>query len=165
MNKKIKLSLLGTLIAGSALAITLPIVSCSSASVHLLTLKYVEGQNLESLEVAATSSLQTLINNANDKMELIKGWTRNSEVPKDLFDSIFNIIYFNDINAIKVPESEAVEKVVFASDIIIEENQNVFEGPTIRIIFNKNYTSTNSIEIKIDKLFLDQLPLNTISLL
>ncbi|MGL4617208.1 MAG: hypothetical protein ACRCUM_03135 [Mycoplasmoidaceae bacterium] len=32
MNKKIKLSLLGTLIAGLALAITLPIVSCSASS-------------------------------------------------------------------------------------------------------------------------------------
>ena len=32
MNKKIKLSLLGTLIAGSALAVTLPIVSCSAST-------------------------------------------------------------------------------------------------------------------------------------
>ncbi|MGL5246263.1 MAG: hypothetical protein ACRC8C_01695 [Mycoplasmoidaceae bacterium] len=32
MNKKIKLTLLGTLITSSALAITLPIVSCSAST-------------------------------------------------------------------------------------------------------------------------------------
>ena len=37
MNKKIKLSLLGTLIAGSALAVTLPIVSCSASTDVVLT--------------------------------------------------------------------------------------------------------------------------------
>ncbi len=37
MNKKIKLSLLGTLIAGSALAVTLPIVSCSASTDVVVT--------------------------------------------------------------------------------------------------------------------------------
>ena len=31
MNEKIKLSLLGTLVVGSALAVTLPIASCSTS--------------------------------------------------------------------------------------------------------------------------------------
>ncbi len=43
MNKKIKLSLLGVLFAGSALAVTMPIVSCSSSTPA--TTLTVEGTN------------------------------------------------------------------------------------------------------------------------
>ncbi|MGL5640351.1 MAG: hypothetical protein ACRDCD_01710, partial [Mycoplasmoidaceae bacterium] len=43
MNKKIKLSLLGTLVAGSALAITLPIVSCSGSTSEDQTITNIVG--------------------------------------------------------------------------------------------------------------------------
>ena len=55
MNKKIKLSLLGTLIAGSALAVTLPIDSCSASTDAVLTATECAG--------AATTAYATYIIN------------------------------------------------------------------------------------------------------
>ncbi|MGL5246258.1 MAG: hypothetical protein ACRC8C_01670 [Mycoplasmoidaceae bacterium] len=159
MNKKIKLGLLGVLITGSALSITLPIISCSSANEHLLTVIFAQGQTQGTLEVAATAYLQTLIdlkNTEKEKIDLIKTWKRDTIIDAKLRDEIFKIIHFNDISAIQIPEVEAVEKVIFASDIVLPEGPfSSVEGPTIRIILKKDYTTTSPIDIKIHKLSLD----------
>ncbi|MGL4617110.1 MAG: hypothetical protein ACRCUM_02630 [Mycoplasmoidaceae bacterium] len=164
MNKKIKLSLLGTLIVGSALSITLPIVSCSSANQYLLTLIYAEGESKESLESIATESLQSLINlkgTEEEKINFINTWTRNSEVPSELSTEIFKIVSFNDINKNPIDVALAIEKVIFASETTPKTEE--FDGPTIRIILNKDYTTKSPIDIKINKLTLkdSSSPFNT----
>ncbi|MGL5640549.1 MAG: hypothetical protein ACRDCD_02785 [Mycoplasmoidaceae bacterium] len=158
MNKKIKLSLLSTLIAGSALAITLPIVSCSSANQYLLTLIYAQGQDQKTLDAAATKILQDLIINEPDqqaKENLIKQWKRNSSVPNELRTEIFKIISFNDINKNPIPENDAVEKVIFASEIVDPTGKENIDGPTVRIILKKDYTIPSPIDIKIHELKLN----------
>ena len=61
MNKKIKLSLLGTLIAGSALAVTLPIVSCSASADVALT-----STVATDVDATATTAMTTFVAAADD---------------------------------------------------------------------------------------------------
>ena len=60
MNKKIKLSLLGTLIAGSTLAVTLPIVSCSAYAADVV-LTHTITENI------AVDTMTTYLRSANLK--------------------------------------------------------------------------------------------------
>lgn len=70
MNKKIKLSLLGTLVVGSALAVTLPIISCSTSTNNTLLVDKTSSESATTIAknilkgkigVATTSAEQTAI--------------------------------------------------------------------------------------------------------
>ena len=69
MNKKIKLSLLGTLIAGSALAITLPIVSCSASNNNNNNTLLVDETSLKNATIAAQNILKGIIGAATTSVE------------------------------------------------------------------------------------------------
>ena len=66
MNKKIKLSLLGTLIAGSALAVTLPIVSCSTSDNNTLL---VDETSLKNATTIAQNILRGIMEKTTTSVE------------------------------------------------------------------------------------------------
>ena len=69
MNKKIKLSLLGALVAGSALAVTLPIVSCSASNNNNDNTLLVDETSLKNATIAAQNTLKGIIGTATTSAE------------------------------------------------------------------------------------------------
>lgn len=155
MNKKIKITLLGILTFGSTLAITLPIVSCSSANQNLLTLDYVEGQNRDKLEKELTEIFRSLLDakmTVEEKKFFIKSWEKDSVVPTEIKDKIFSSIIFRDINTNIIPIDKVIDKIIFPSENNPPEEGKPIDGPVIRVILNKNYITSSVIDIKIDEL-------------
>ncbi|MGL4647617.1 MAG: hypothetical protein ACRCVI_02720 [Mycoplasmoidaceae bacterium] len=89
MNKKIKLSILGILMGGSILAITLPIVSCSSSAIAL-TPSFVSSETEIKNEIGTAFRLKAL---GEDSIG-----TTNDPIPKFKYDEAMKDKTITDVN-------------------------------------------------------------------
>ena len=154
MNKKIKLSLLGTLLTSSALAITLPIVSCSASNNKILTIVSATGNPDYKIELEKkVNELLTFImqDSATNKDQhgfastLILGIRVNEAI----FNQIKKTIKFEDSNKNVIPFDEVVSKIFYVSKTIVSETAGVaIQGPIIRIDLKYGFaTNEKLIEI------------------
>ncbi|MGL4616950.1 MAG: hypothetical protein ACRCUM_01810 [Mycoplasmoidaceae bacterium] len=156
MNKKIKLSLLGTLIAGSALAITLPMVSCSGSTEEV---KVVE---LTVTDAVLKDATDAITNDLHDKMqvtsktwedqkEFADKWPVKGEVQGDgQLELIQNALKFTDADGKEVDGKTAVLKATYESETIVPETEGEnITSPIIHIHLKDGYTVKGEVKIEI----------------
>ena len=159
MNKKIKLSLLGALVAGSVLAVTLPIVSCSASNNKMLTIVSTTANPDYKIELETklnellTSMMQTLPTN-KDQQGVASTLILGVRVNDAIFNEIKQTIKFEDSNKNVVPFDEVVSKIFYVSKTIVSETAGVaIQGPIIRIDLKYGFTTNEKlIEINSGKL-------------
>ncbi len=159
MNKKIKLSLLGTLLTSSALAITLPIVSCSASNNKILTIVSAMGNPDYKTELETkvnellTSMMQTLPTN-KDQQGVASTLILGVRVNDAIFNEIKQTIKFEDDNKNVIPFDEVVSKIFYVSKTIVSEIAGfAIQGPIIRIDLKYGFaTNEKLIEINSGKL-------------
>ncbi|MGL5246265.1 MAG: hypothetical protein ACRC8C_01705 [Mycoplasmoidaceae bacterium] len=160
MNKKIKLSLLGALIAGSALAITLPIVSCSASSdePHIDQPKIITAvsDDLIAAETLATTFLKTEleVGKTNDAQKnIVNSWKVGTELPIDQLNSIKEILNFNNTTTGgTVSGIEAIESITFNNGTIVPDAGLEINGPELKVNLKAQYTSSADILIQVNSL-------------
>lgn len=143
MNKKIKLSLLGTLIAGSALAITLPIVSCSSSTSEDVKLTAFSTENTTAVENGITLWLTTHIQAGADKAaqeKIAAEWKTGQKIHTDGLAKIQKNMKFKDADGNEISGEKAIESVEYTSDTTIGESGDDITGPKLKINFKSGYT-------------------------
>lgn len=139
MNKKLKLSLLGTLIATSFLAITLPIVSCSSSTssdIELFTTN-----DMGELKIYVTELLTSKMEDAktiNDKKNLAKEWSKGKVVPDDVEALFSSNLKLKDSDENEVGYNIAIENITFETEITIP-NSGSIPGIKLRVNFKDGY--------------------------
>ncbi|MGL4616772.1 MAG: hypothetical protein ACRCUM_00905 [Mycoplasmoidaceae bacterium] len=151
MNKKIKLSLLGTLIAGSALAITLPMVSCSgSAEETVDVVLTVDAASKTATEAAITTNLKAAMEAATTreaKVELAATWKVDTELSKEQLKIITDAIKFT-ADGKDVLGADAIEKVIFATATEIPaEDDTEINGPTLKVHFKSGYKLDLTLDV------------------
>ena len=159
MNKKIKLSLLGALVAGSVLAVTLPIVSCSASNNKMLTIVSTTANPDYKIELETklnellTSMMQTLPTN-KDQQGVASTLILGVRVNDAIFNEIKQTIKFEDSNKNVVPFDEVVSKIFYVSKTIVSTTAGVaIQGPIIRIDLKYGFTTNEKlIEINSGKL-------------
>ncbi len=148
MNKKIKLSLLGTLIAGSALAVTLPIVSCSASNNNNDNTLLVDETSLKSANIAAQNTLKGIIGTATTSAEqnaILETWIIGSEVSLDLSNAIKNALQFTNNSNEKISGDLAIEKVTYLTEVQIGVTGESILGPKLEIILKSEYTISSQL--------------------
>lgn len=150
MNKKIKLSLLGTLIAGSALAVTLPIVSCSaSADVALNpTLSTTAGATA----TAAFTAYVQAPANVKDQQELVtKGHIINTGT---IFTDLLATITFvqKDDTAVTVLASDAIESFEVTTGVTVSAGVEIPAGVILTANLKSEYSTDAAITITLSTL-------------
>ncbi|MGL4616768.1 MAG: hypothetical protein ACRCUM_00870, partial [Mycoplasmoidaceae bacterium] len=158
MNKKLKLSILGTLIASSTLFIALPIVSCSTSSENNVSKNSILNPNSDELITASktvTEFLRDELLFAKTKQaqkNIIGKWKLDNEIPSDYIKSIKNVLNFTDEDGNIVYGLIAIESVTFNSIIKIPDNGGPIFGPKLKVNLKKGYTSEKEILIDVDYL-------------
>ncbi|MGL4616601.1 MAG: hypothetical protein ACRCUM_00020 [Mycoplasmoidaceae bacterium] len=149
MNKKLKFSLLGTLITSSALAITFPMISCSSSQPIQLTSDYYLSARRE-LRLFLLNEFKAL-NNFEARREHARQ-LESEEILSDVYSSkIMNNLIFKDNSGKEYSPSEVIDDIFFEF-IIIYQRPN---GPTnfltymqaaIKINFKAGYIAIDNPE-------------------
>lgn len=143
MNKKIKLSLLGTLIAGSALAVTLPIVSCSASTDVVLT-----GTVTPAAALAYRSYVTKATTVATQQERLNVGHI----VPAgDDFNALVAAITFKDdadVDAV-VNAVDVIESFVVKTEAEVTAEGVFATGAVITVNLKSGFSSVNAIEITV----------------
>lgn len=145
MNKKIKLSLLGTLVVGSALAVTLPIISCSTSTNNTLL---VDKTSSESATTIAKNILKGKIGVATTSAEqtaIAKTWTISAEVSLDLSNAIKKALEFTNSSNEKISGDLVVEKITYLTESTIGSIGEAILGPKLEIILKSEYTISNQL--------------------
>ena len=88
MNEKIKLSLLGSLVVGSAQVVTLPIVSCSILTNNALLVDKNSSENVTALAQDILRGIIKVANTSAEQIEIAKTWTIGAEVSLELSNAI-----------------------------------------------------------------------------
>ncbi|MGL5640280.1 MAG: hypothetical protein ACRDCD_01290 [Mycoplasmoidaceae bacterium] len=145
MNKKIKLSILVTLVTNSALAITLPIVSCSSASDEDITIS-------SNVGTAITNKLADLMKNQTsyDNQKILYDKWKTSGIDKTLIDEIKPLI---------TSTTKAINNVTLELKEEFPSEGEVIDGGKITFDLNSGYNiiggvnpiNIGSLGISIDK--------------
>ncbi|MGL4616919.1 MAG: hypothetical protein ACRCUM_01650 [Mycoplasmoidaceae bacterium] len=142
MKKIIKLSIIGTLLSSSALAVALPISSCSSSESVLL--ETVSETDLLDVKEKLKFFLEEDLSNSAHGTELYinsflkKKWPHNGKVPRERTESILKNIWFRDYKWKPYDASHIV------SDLII------IESPQAKVIdFSNNSCTINISPIKV----------------
>lgn len=147
MNKKLKISILGTLIATSALAITLPIVSCSSSTSNDVKLTLVDESNVTN---TVTKSLHDKIQRSgitnDEQVQIINSWIVDSSIPESALDSIKDILKFKDGDNKEFGYDDVVKSVTFNSKTVINESGSI-TSPRLRVNFKDGYTGNIIIQV------------------
>lgn len=139
MNKKIKLSLLGTLIAGSALAVTLPIVSCSASADVVLTATPVNA--------TATTAYTTYVGaaaSAAAQQELVKiGHKIDSGTA---FTALLAAVTFTekDDTTVTVTAADAIESFEVTTGVLVEASKAIPAGVVLTVNLKSGH-STDSV--------------------
>lgn len=145
MNKKIKLSLLGALVVGSALAVTLPIVSCSTSTNNALL---VDKNSSKSATSIAQDILKKIIGVATTSVEQItiaKTWTIGAEVSLNLSNAIKKELKFTNSSNEKISGDLVVEKITYLTESTIGSIGETILGPKLNIILKSEYTISNQL--------------------
>lgn len=169
MNKKIKLSILGTLILTSTLAFTLPIVSCSSSTSNDVELS-ITNEVKKAVENAITNSLTNKMGEAitkEEKQALADSWKVGDEIPEYAKNSIKDLLIFKGGNE-EFKYDDAVKNVYFETKTQITVD-GLIKGPKLRINFKNGYTGDVTIQTGIignisnDYLYMDASVLNNVT--
>lgn len=148
MNKKIKLSLLGTLIAGSALAVTLPIVSCSASTDVVLTATEVAGAATTAyatyIKTAATAVAQQVFVNKGHKI------TKGTTVFADLLKAV--TFTETDDTTITVAASDAIESFEVTTAGTVEAGKPIAAGVQLTVNLHGGYTTDSVILLSLGAL-------------
>ena len=143
MNKKIKLSLLGTLIAGSALAVTLPIVSCSASTDVVLT---------GTVSTNAGAAYIAYVKKGADVTAQQKLVDEGHIVPAGVdFDALVAAITFKDdadADAV-VAAVDVIESFVVKTGVKMTSAGVFPSGVVLTVNLKSGYSSVNAIEITV----------------
>ncbi|MGL5591522.1 MAG: hypothetical protein ACRDCF_02175 [Mycoplasmoidaceae bacterium] len=160
MNKKIKLGLLGTLIASSALALTFPIVSCSSSTEETPPV-----DPPVDLDIVLTADTSSLTNASNEVTKLLKqemdgvktydakksiahSWKIGSPLADNYSKSIISILKFNNDQGETIDGIDVIENITFNSIVTMPDFNETITGPEIKVNFIDGYTSKDDIIIQ-----------------
>lgn len=151
MKKNIKLTLLGTLFTSSALAITLPIVSCSASNNKILTIVSAIGNPDYKIELETkVNELLTFIMQDSatnkDQQGFANALILGSRVNDAIFTQIKKTIKFEDSNKNVIPFDEVVSKIFYVSKTIVSTTAGVaIQGPIIRIDLKYGFTTNEKL--------------------
>ena len=141
MNKKIKLSLLGTLIAGSALAVTLPIVSCSASTDVVLT---------GTVSTNAGAAYIAYVKKGADVTAQQKLVDEGHIVPAGVdFDALVAAITFKDDADAVVAAVDVIESFVVKTGVKMTSAGVFPSGVVLTVNLKSGYSSVNAIEITV----------------
>ncbi|MGL5591514.1 MAG: hypothetical protein ACRDCF_02135 [Mycoplasmoidaceae bacterium] len=165
MNKKIKLTLLGSLIASSALAIILPIVSCSASAEE--TPPPVDPP--VDTSIILTPDIDELTNATNEVTKLMKeemesvltydakksiaqSWKNEELLAPKYSDLIKSILKFNNEEGDLIIGVHVIEKITFNSVTTLPSYDQVINGPELKVHLTSEYTSKDEIIIQVGSL-------------
>ncbi|MGL4616915.1 MAG: hypothetical protein ACRCUM_01630 [Mycoplasmoidaceae bacterium] len=155
MNKKMKLSLIGSLIVGSSLTTILPIVSCSASSDDQAPINLiVNDNNLATASLIANDFLKNELvfaKTAQAQKNIVSQWRLNVNLPQNYIDAIIKPFDFKTSNGKTISGADAIERVVFNSITEIP-NSGIIVGPELKVILKDKYTSEKDILIKVGDL-------------
>ncbi|MGL5640550.1 MAG: hypothetical protein ACRDCD_02790 [Mycoplasmoidaceae bacterium] len=158
MNKKIKLSLLLSLIASSTLAITLPIVSCSSSTEleeeQIVTNKtlFVNESDLETAQSFITNLLKDELSFAKTNQaqkNIVNEW---KELPTASIVAIKNTLNFKNTDGINFSGMDVIENIVFSNKGSVPGPGGNIQGPELQVVLKSEYNSTSDILIQVGSL-------------
>ncbi|MGL5640352.1 MAG: hypothetical protein ACRDCD_01715 [Mycoplasmoidaceae bacterium] len=147
MNKKIKLTLLGTLVASSALAITLPIVSCSASSNELITIIGIDPNTTQDASNVVTEKLENELSFAKTKeaqKNIVSEWKVGDALPNNYINEIKNELDFKISDSKTISGNDAIQSIVFNSITTIPDTGPI-KGPSLKVIFKEKYKPINDI--------------------
>ncbi|MGL4617387.1 MAG: hypothetical protein ACRCUM_04045, partial [Mycoplasmoidaceae bacterium] len=154
MNKKIKLSILGTLIFGSTLTITLPIVSCSASSEkeEIITNNklFVNENDLKAVEEIITKILKDRLEFAKTNQaqkNIVNEWKENEIIPDAYIKAIKNRLNFKNSDGIDFKGEDVIESVIFYENGILPNVGDTILSPKLKVVLNSKYTSYSNILI------------------
>lgn len=147
MNKKIKLSLLGTLIAGSALAVTLPIVSCSASTDVVLTPTAVTA----TATTAYAAYVKTATTVAGQQALVTKGHKITSG---DAFTALLGSVTFveTDDTTVVVSATDAIESFEVTKGVNVETAKEIPAGVELTVHLKGGYTTDVVLTISLGTL-------------
>ena len=147
MNKKIKLSLLGTLIAGSALAVTLPIVSCSASTDVVLTPTAVTA----TATTAYAAYVKTATTVAGQQALVTKGHKITSG---DAFTALLGSVTFveTDDTTVVVSAADAIESFEVTTTVAVTASAEIPAGVILTVHLKGGFTTENALTITLDTL-------------
>ena len=140
MNKKIKLSLLGTLIAGSALAVTLPIVSCSASTAVVLTHTLVTDADVTA---TAAFTLDVQAADAKGQQAIVTAGHKISTGPT--FDALVALVTFVEKDTtIAVVSKDAIESFEVTTGVTVPAAGDAIPAGTVLTVNLKGEYSTDT---------------------
>ena len=145
MNEKIKLSLLGTLVVGSALAVTLPIASCSTSTNNALLVDKTSSESATSIAQDILKGIIGVATTSAEQIEIAKTWTIGAEVSLDLSNAIKKALEFTNSSNEKISGDLVVEKITYLTQSTIGSQGEVILGPKLDIILKSEYTISNQL--------------------
>ena len=154
MNKKIKFSLLGTLIVSSSLAMALPIVSCSSSTSEETPTKTLK-VDLGNSSTDATKAITSLFNakkTFQEQEDLLAGWTTDAQLDASIITAIRKNIKFTDDTGANIEYVYAVAGISFSKSFAPLISGSPTSTAQLKIIFTKEYLSSANTFIEIGSL-------------
>ncbi|MGL4616603.1 MAG: hypothetical protein ACRCUM_00030 [Mycoplasmoidaceae bacterium] len=145
MNKKLKFSLLGTIITSSALAITLPMISCSSSQPIELPSIELKSFNLSNAHARVRNFMRLELKNLAtfaERQELASKWKIGSNLSSNQKLEITNNVYFEDNEGNKYENDLVIDNIVFISETILyqkTDNRTFMNGTKIKINLKDGY--------------------------
>ena len=154
MNKKIKFSLLGTLIVSSSLAMALPIVSCSTSSSEETPTKTLK-VDLGNSSIDATKAITSLFNakkTFQEQEDLLAGWTADAQLDASIITAIRKNIKFTDDTGANIEYFYAVAEISFSKSFAPLLSGSPTSTAQLKIVFTKEYLSSVDVFIEIGSL-------------
>ena len=145
MNEKIKLSLLGTLVVGSALAVTLPIGSCSTSTNNALLVDKTSPERPTSIAQDILKGIIGVAITSAEQIEIAKTWTIGPEVSLDLSNAIKKALAFTTSSNDKITGDLVVEKITYLSESTIRSKGEVMLGPKLDISLKSEHTTSHQL--------------------
>ena len=145
MNEKIKLSLLGTLVVGSALAVTLPIASCSTSTNNALLVDKTSSESATSIAQDILKGIIGVAITSAEQIEIAKTWTIGAEVSLDLSNAIKKALEFTNSSNEKISGDLVDEKITYLTQSTIGSKGETILGPKLDIILKSEYTISNQL--------------------
>ncbi|MGL4616863.1 MAG: hypothetical protein ACRCUM_01365 [Mycoplasmoidaceae bacterium] len=140
MRKIIKLSLLGTLLTTSALAITLPIVSCSS-SINKNNYYIVDLEHRKKAKEIYGVELWDVVTWAQAQAYLSFSQQTNKEINEDYFNLLVEEITLLNSDWVKIKGKVIVEKIILVEKgrILFDDTnkKNWVMGPKLEIVLKE----------------------------
>ncbi|MGL4617109.1 MAG: hypothetical protein ACRCUM_02625, partial [Mycoplasmoidaceae bacterium] len=153
----IKLSLLGALITCSALAVTLPIVSCSSSTINPPTVEpiyvTVNSNDLIAVETIATDLLIDAIKDIqtiDGQKIILDSWSLGKELSTEDSDLIKSNLNFKNSSGETINGNVVIESVIFNSNVQLSSLPGeIIKGPELKVNLKTNeYISQTDVLIE-----------------